>query len=99
MPNARYVCPAEDDDVELAPCQDIQGRLWDALSMAAAAMRRARGDSFAAFDLCVRENVPVGSGRQGRLRRVTLWVTMGGDEHGLQSLATSANQCSACTLP
>ncbi len=35
-----YVSPLEGDGEELAPCQDIKGRLWDVLWMLKAAIRR-----------------------------------------------------------
>ena len=35
----RYVSPLEGDDEKLAPCQDIQGRLWDVLWMLKVAIR------------------------------------------------------------
>ena len=40
-----YVSPLEGDGEELAPCQDIKGRLWDVLWMLKAAIRRVQAHS------------------------------------------------------
>jgi hypothetical protein len=71
-----------DDNLELAPCQDIKGRLWDVLWMTAWTLRRASGDTFAVVKLNVRENIPKASGRKGRLSNVTLFAELGGDVDG-----------------
>ncbi len=79
---ADYVCPAEDDPVELAPGQDIQGRLWDVLYMAMRAIRRKPDGDFVSFVMTVRENVPRMSKRVGRMRTVTLFAELTVDEEG-----------------
>jgi hypothetical protein len=56
----RYVAPLEGDGEELAPCQDIKGRLWDVLWMLKAAIRRGLGGEIVRFCLRVVPNVPVG---------------------------------------
>ena len=77
------VSPIEGDGQQLAPGQDIKGRLWDVLWMFVCAVRSGGADkSEIFFRLRVVPNIPVGSRRQPRAQLVTLKAVIGGDDNG-----------------
>jgi hypothetical protein len=77
------VSPIEGDGQQLAPGQDIKGRLWDVLWMFVCAVRSGGQDeSEILFRLRVVPNIPVGSNRHPRAKLVTLKAVIGGDDNG-----------------
>ena len=77
------VSPIDGDGLQLAPGQDIKGRLWDVLWMFTSAVRSGgRDESEILFRLRVVPNIPVGSKRQPRAKLVTLKAVIGGDDRG-----------------
>ena len=84
----RYVAPLEDDGEELAPCQDIKGRLWDVLWMLKAAIRRGLGGEIVRFCLRVVPNVPAGYSKPNppRPKLVHLKAVCGPDDDGTPCL-------------
>ena len=72
------VAPLADTGDELAPTQDIKGRLWDLLSMLKMAIRRSTaGGSDLSFELHVVKNCPAGKAQWTRPRKVTLCASCG----------------------
>jgi hypothetical protein len=57
----RCVSPIDGEGEQLAPCQDIKGRLWDVLWMLKCAIHRAKSTDEIRFELRVVPNVPQGS--------------------------------------
>ena len=81
------VSPIDGDGLQLAPGQDIKGRLWDVLWMFVCAVRSGGQDeSEILFRLRVVPNIPVGSKRQPRAKLVTLKAVIGGDDNGAPSI-------------
>ena len=81
----RYVAPLEGDGEELAPCQDIQGRLWDVLWMLKAAIRRIQAPkAILHFSLRVVPNVPANYAKPNppRPKLVHLKAVGGPDDDG-----------------
>ena len=77
------VSPIEGDGQQLAPGQDIKGRLWDVLWMFVCAVRSGgRDSSEILYRLRVVPNIPVGSDRHPRAKLVTLKAVIGGDDTG-----------------
>jgi len=77
------VCPIEGDGMQLAPCQDIKGRLWDVLLMLLCAIRSGSQDrSTVHYQLYVVPNIPIGSKRNPRAKVVTLKAVIGPDDDG-----------------
>jgi hypothetical protein len=77
------VSPMDGEGLELAPGQDIKGRLWDVLWMFTCAVRSGgRDKSEILFRLRVVPNIPAGSHRYPRAKLVTLKAVIGGDDHG-----------------
>ena len=72
-----------DDSHTLAPCQDIEGRLWDVLWMLASNVRATRGNaSELTYTMRVVPNIPTGSKRTPRPKKVILKAVIGGDDDG-----------------
>ena len=67
---------------ELAPTQDIKGRLWDVLWMFAHAARGNGDKSELRYSLNVVPNNPAGRTRYRRARTVTLKAVVGPDDDG-----------------
>lgn len=84
------VSPIADEDEDgahhvteqLAPCQDIKGRLWDVLWLFAHAARSRRDQSAIVFRLHVVPNNPVGHSRHRAPKLVTLKAIIGPDDDG-----------------
>ncbi len=77
------VSPIDGEGMELAPGQDIKGRLWDVLWMFVCAVRSGGQDaSEILFRLRVVPNLPAGSQRNPRAKLVTLKAVIGGDDNG-----------------
>lgn len=82
-----YVSPMEGGSEELAPCQDIKGRLWDVLWMMKLAIVgrvpcRRMDESTIIFVVHVVPNVPKGKKRNPRAKRVELKVVCGPSDDG-----------------
>lgn len=71
------VCPIEGEGFKLAPCQDPEGRLWDLLTMLVHGIRGNRDSGKIHFSVMVVPNIPEGSKRNPRAKRVYLLSTCG----------------------
>ena len=71
------VCPVEGEGEQLAPCQDPKGRLWDVLTMLKYAIKGSRDSSRVNVQVMVVPNIPDGSKRHPRPKRVNLLATVG----------------------
>jgi hypothetical protein len=81
----RCVTPIDGENERLAPCQDIQGRLWDVLWMLRCAIRSIRNPaSIADFSLRVVPNVPENDAKDHppRAQLVHLKSVCGPDDDG-----------------
>lgn len=84
------VSPIADEDKDgahhateqLAPCQDIKGRLWDVLWMFSLEARRNPRAESLLFQLRTVPNIPIGSNRHPRAKLVTLKAVVGPDDDG-----------------
>ncbi len=77
------VSPIEGEGLELAPGQDIKGRLWDVLWMFVCAVRSGGRDrSEVIYQLRVVPNIPISSKQNPRAKLVTLKAVIGGDDNG-----------------
>ncbi len=74
---ASCVCPIEGEGEMLAPCQDAKGRLWDVLTMLVWGIRRNRDSQRIPFTVMVVPNIPDGSKRHPRAKRIELIATVG----------------------
>ena len=70
------------DDEQLAPGQDIKGRLWDVLNLTAWAMRRNKSDHRAHFNIKYLPNVPKASERHGLRVTRRLIIAIGAGDDG-----------------
>ena len=78
-----YVSPIEGEGMQLAPGQDIIGRLWDVVWMFVCAVRSGGADkSEIFFRLRVVPNIVAGRKRRPRAQLVTLKAVIGGDDNG-----------------
>lgn len=74
-----FVTPLPESSEQLAPCQDVKGRLWDVLWMTRLACQRSIvGESESVgVALMVRGNIRKGSRSNGRVRRRVLKCVVG----------------------
>ena len=70
--SSKCVAPVEGEGEQLAPCQDIKGRLWDVLYMLTVAARRHRTPSEMRFKVWIVPNIPEGSDQTPNPKEVKL---------------------------